>query len=140
MKFSLKLGNRRPLDRSTAWACVMANQFAIPGLGSLAAGRRAGYAQIILATIGILPTLAFSLRLLIALYHLQQSIGGFGSIDELLVHLKTHLRQLPHAWGLYFWIGAPGVAFFATAWFWALISSIAIVSQAQRPGPRQRQS
>jgi hypothetical protein len=118
----------------------MANQFAIPGLGSLAAGRRVGYAQLILATIGILPTLAFSLRLLVALYHLQKSIGGFGSIDELLVYLETRIRQLPQDWGLYFWIGAPGVAAFAIAWFWALISSIAIVSGAQRTSPRPKQS
>src|SRR5438552_9351385 len=112
MKFSFHLDQRRAMDRSTAWACFLANQFSLPGIGSLAAGRRSGYAQLILSGIGILPTLAFSLRLLVALFGFHQTSGSFGSLDELIDSLQVHLREWPQRWGLYFWIGAPGVALF----------------------------
>jgi hypothetical protein len=52
MKISLTLHPRRAMQRSEAWACLSAN-LALPGAGSLAAGRKAGYAQMALAFLGL---------------------------------------------------------------------------------------
>ena len=56
MKICLTLGAPRPLSRSEAWGCVTAN-LAVPGSGSLAAGRAVGYFQMALTLIGFLITL-----------------------------------------------------------------------------------
>ena len=140
MKISLALGPRRPLDQPTAWVCVLANQLSLPGVGSLAAGRRAGYGQVTLALIGIGPTLVFSLRLLLALVHFQQASGAFDSFDELLAHAQLRVKELPQNWGLYFWIGVPGLGIFATAWLWALASSVGILRKAYRHKAQARKS
>ncbi|MEO8426819.1 MAG: hypothetical protein ABI651_06880 [Verrucomicrobiota bacterium] len=136
MKISLALGPRRPLDRATAWACVMANQATLPGVGSLAAGRRVGYGQVALGLIGVVPMLAFSVRLLLAAYRVQQTVGSFGSPDELMEYLQQGLRDVPHTWGLYFWIGLPGAALFIIAWFWALASSLSILLESRKETSR----
>ena len=44
MKISLALGQARPLSRSEAKGCLTAN-LALPGSGSLVAGRAVGYFQ-----------------------------------------------------------------------------------------------
>lgn len=55
MKLNLKLAAPRPLNRSEAWGCVTAN-LAVPGSGSLAAGRAVGYFQMALTLIGFIMT------------------------------------------------------------------------------------
>jgi H+/gluconate symporter-like permease len=56
MKISLTLGTPRPLTRAEAWGCVTAN-LAVPGTGSLAAGRAVGYFQMALTLVGFILTL-----------------------------------------------------------------------------------
>ena len=136
MKISLALGPRRPLDRATAWACMMANQFTLPGVGSLAAGRRVGYAQVALGLIGVVPMLAFSIRVLIAAYHVRQTVGSFGALDELTDYVQRGMREIPNTWGLYFWVGLPGTVLFIIAWLWALASSISILLESRKETPR----
>jgi len=55
MKLNLTLGTLRPLSRAEAWGCVTAN-LAVPGSGSLAAGRAVGYFQMALTLIGFIMT------------------------------------------------------------------------------------
>ena len=136
MKISFALGPRRPLDRATAWACVMANQFTLPGVGSLAAGRRVGYAQVALGLIGALPILAFSIRVLIAAYHLQQAIGSFDALDDQMDYVRQGFRAIPHTWGLIFWVGLPGTILFIIAWLWALTISLSILLESRKEIPR----
>jgi hypothetical protein len=57
MKLNLKLGTPRPLNRSEAWGCVTAN-LAVPGSGSLAAGRAVGYWQMAVYFTGFILSLA----------------------------------------------------------------------------------
>src|SRR4051812_17590408 len=64
MKISLALGPRKPLSRQTAWGCLTAN-LALPGSGSLLAGRVIGYPQLALGGLGMLLTLVFGVRFLI---------------------------------------------------------------------------
>ncbi|MBI3416380.1 MAG: hypothetical protein HY043_13880 [Verrucomicrobia bacterium] len=130
MKISLALGPRRKLDRATAWACVLANQCALPGSGTLTAGRRIGFAQTALALVGFGPMILLSLRVLVAAYHFQQAADEFSSFGEIIDEVSLRLRHIPQTWGLYFWIGAPGLCLFALGWFWALTSSIAILAEA----------
>src|SRR2546426_4036888 len=61
MKISLALGPRQPLSRQTAWGCFTTN-LALPGSGSLAAGRISGYAQAALAIGGMMMTMLCGVR------------------------------------------------------------------------------
>jgi len=49
---SLNSNERKPMDRLGAWLCLLANVIALPGLGSIIAGKRVGYAQALLALAG----------------------------------------------------------------------------------------
>ena len=60
-KVSLALGPRRPLSRQTAWGCFTTN-LAMPGFGSLVAGRISGYAQAALTIGGMVLTMVFGAR------------------------------------------------------------------------------
>src|SRR2546429_8673624 len=60
MKISLALGPRQPLSRQTAWGCLTAN-IALPGSGSLMAGRVSGYPQLFLALGGTIMSTPFGL-------------------------------------------------------------------------------
>ena len=137
MKISLALGPRQPLDRATAWACALTNQFTLPGLGSLVSGRRVGYAQLALAMLGAGPMLAFTVRLLFAAYHVQQAARTIASFQELLDYVRLRLQSMPQSWGLYFWIGVPGLIIFVISWLWALASSVAILRESYANCPRK---
>src|ERR1041385_9071844 len=64
MKISLALGPRRPLSRQTAWGCLTTN-LAMPGFGSLVAGRISGYPQVFLGIAGMILTTIFGVRALL---------------------------------------------------------------------------
>src|SRR3989442_8289845 len=64
MKISLALGQQKPLDPSTAWGCLTTN-LAIPGGGSLVAGRVSGYFQLLLAMTGVALTTIYGLRFIL---------------------------------------------------------------------------
>ena len=64
MKISLALGPRQPLSRQTAWGYLTSN-LALPGSGSLLAGRISGYAQLALGLGGLLMTVVFGLRFML---------------------------------------------------------------------------
>jgi len=122
MKFSLTPGPDRPLDRQTAWGCFTANQFALPGLGSLAAGRRMGYVQMALALAGLGLTSSFGIAFIVwftshsaELNNLQDQPDLY--FDAVWVHLRGALL---------------GFAVFLDGWLWALASSVSILSQAKR--------
>lgn len=121
MKFSLILGPRRPLDRQTAWGCLTTNQLGLPGLGSLAAGRRTGYAQMAFSLSGLAISASCSVRFITwfvshwdRLQELQGEPGAY--FHEIWIHLR---------WALL------GFAVFLVGWLWALASSISIVARAK---------
>jgi hypothetical protein len=119
MKISLALGPRRPVSRQTAVGCLTAN-LALPGSGSLLAGRRSGYAQMALAVGGMGLTLLFGLRFMI------WSITNWARLhdpqaDFLDMFEETWLRS---RWALL------GIGLFVLGWLWALATSMAIVRSA----------
>jgi hypothetical protein len=87
-----------PLDRSRVKACIAANTFVLPGLGSILAGRKLGYAQAVLAVMG------FSLS---SLWFIGFVLHFIRTGDL----IEAGLEQLPLALG--------SIVLFAIAWIWA---------------------
>lgn len=112
MKISLALGKRQPLSRQTAWGCFTAN-LALPGSGSLLAGRVTGYAQLLLAVGGLALTLIFGARFLgwyVANWSRLQGVQA-DPVEAMTEVLKA--ARWPFL----------GIGVFALGWLWALGSS-----------------
>jgi hypothetical protein len=123
MKVSLALGERRPLDRTTAWGCLTAN-LAMPGSGTLVAGRRRGYVQGLLALAGMGLTTVFGLRFF-AWY--------FANYARLQEELADPVATAGEIWIAVRW-ALLGMALFALGWLWALGSSLILLRDARRAG------
>ncbi|SRR6266496_3957610 len=126
MKISLALGQRRPLDRTTAWGCLTAN-LAVPGCGSLVAGRRTGYLQMLLAVAGLALTTFFGSRFIVwyvsnwaQFQQMQTEAEAAANLHELWIRLR---------WALL------GMGVFLGAIFWALLSSIGILLESKNAHP-----
>ena len=120
MKVSLALGERRPLSRQMAWGCCTTN-LAIPGCGSLFAGRRVGYAQFALTAIGFGLTCIFGVQTIFwFLTNPNRSQQADDDPTQNLVMMWEHTR-----WPLL------GVALFFTALFWAALTSASIVAESR---------
>jgi hypothetical protein len=122
MKISLALGPRRPLSRQTAWGCLTTN-LALPGFGSLVAGRIPGYPQAALALGGMGLTLAYGTRFLIWF------VNNWARLHDPEAELLTVLRDMWVAGGLRW--AMLGIALFALGWFWALATSLRLLHAAQ---------
>ena len=109
MKTRLGPSQSQPLDRPVAWACLASNLLVLPGLGSVTAGRRIGYAQMGVALVG------FGLTGIWFVWFMIQWI---------------HSEEMPTVFGPYFWTCCLGVTLSALAWSWALASSIGILKDA----------
>jgi hypothetical protein len=127
MKISLALGPRRELSRQTAWGCFTAN-LALPGSGSLAAGRVSGYGQLALALGGMVLTTVFGIYFM-AWYvaNWSQFHGAQADPISLLGDLWLKLR-----WALL------GIGVFLFGWLWALSSSMDILASAKKSPPPPR--
>jgi F0F1-type ATP synthase membrane subunit c/vacuolar-type H+-ATPase subunit K len=105
----------RPVGKHTAWACLVTNLCTVPGLGSLAAGRKVGLIQAPLAA------------------------AGFGlSLLWLIVYVRAWLAtgEKPEGVGPHFEVGLIGVGLFATAWLWGLATGLKIHRQSTQVPPR----
>jgi hypothetical protein len=127
MKLSLACGPRRPLDRTDAWGCVTTNQFVLPGLGSLVAGRRTGYLQAALAVIGFVCSAMFAVWLIRTWLGLHPMPEDWETWKALFAQWKPHLI-----------LGAVGFGGFGIAWLWALASSLAILRESRSAPSRDR--
>ena len=121
MKISFTLGQRRPLDRATAWGCLTTN-LAIPGGGSLVAGRVAGYFQLLLALTGVVLTSVHGLKFILWYVNdwaqLQQTqLDTAANFQELWSRLRP---------------AAIGVAVFLAGLFWAVASSVGILLESKK--------
>lgn len=102
---------RKPLNRKEAWACLGINLLVCPGLGSIIAGRLAGFFQLLLAGAGLVLVL----------------VGG---VAFLAVYYTS--MQFPHDHRA-LWTGAVGLALFAAGWTWSLVTSIQVVKETSKP-------
>jgi hypothetical protein len=116
MKLVLASRAKGPANRAEAWACVTAN-LALPGSGSLAAGRPVGYFQLALAAIGFIVIVVTGMHLL----QWKMSSGGdlnpAGDPVENLAILWTHI-----CWPL------AGMGLAAVALLWAGVTSMQILA------------
>ena len=121
MKISLALGPRKALSRQTAWGCLTSN-ITLPGSGSLVAGRSSGYGQLLLALAGLLVSIIFGLRFILwqlanwSRFH-GPDVDPFAVFPEVWLHIRLALL---------------GLAIFFIGWFWALMTSLAILDASRR--------
>ena len=102
----------RHLSRARAMSCVLANQLATPGLGSLIAGRwLAGFGQLVLSVAGFV---------MITVWFFEIMFQYYGQISG---------SVQPHPVG---WIGEWGAILFAVSWLWSLVTSISLLREASR--------
>src|SRR5438132_13079923 len=101
MKISLALGERRPLSRQTAWGCLTTNM-AMPGFGSLMAGRISGYPQALLGIVGVALTTVFRVRVFLWMLAIWSRLHD-SATDPLEVSSEMWLlaRWAYLGWGLF---------------------------------------
>jgi len=105
------------VDETRAWACLAMNLAVLPGLGSLVARNRWGYAQVLLALAGF----ALTCRWLFGFLAAWSEPGAFP------------LDSGPSlAWGL------GGILLFVAAWLWSLVSGLALVRKSTPRSARRR--
>jgi hypothetical protein len=117
MKLSLTLRPRRALTRAEAWACLTAN-LALPGAGSLAAGRAVGYCQMALAFLGVIVTLVTAIPMF--QWALSTGSGSQSSMNEPSEYLLELWRHA--CWPL------AAIGLFALAILWAVATSLALLA------------
>jgi hypothetical protein len=120
MKTSLAPGPRRPLDRQTAWGCLTTNQLVLPGLGSVAAGRKTGYAQAALALLGVVLSGAFAAWFFAAWFHRPHAPADLDELKQFFAGGMSYVKA-----------GGIGLICFLSGWFWALATSINIVRESK---------
>jgi len=111
---------RAPLSRETAWACLTTN-LAMPGAGSLAAGRLSGYAQIALALGGMAISLLFGVRFI------WWFLSNWSQLQNPDADPVATLGEIWRAlkWPLL------GLGLFVLSWLWALVTSLGILREAR---------
>src|SRR6266567_2286781 len=120
MKISLALGTRQPLSRQTAWGCLTAN-IAMPGSGSLAAGRISGYGQLALTLVGMILTTSFGVRFI---------VWALANWSRLYGPQADPLAGLNEMWMVVRWALA-GIGIFGLGWLWALATGFQILRAAK---------
>ena len=124
MKVSLALGRRQPLSRQTAWGCLTTN-IAMPGFGSLVAGRVSGYAQAALSVGGMIVTILFGVRFIFwyianwARFH-EAEADPMAALGEMWLALRWPVL---------------GIGIFFVGWVWALATSFLIIRSAKAREP-----
>ena len=125
-KISLALGPRQPLSRQTAWGCLTTN-LALPGFGSLVAGRRSGYPQVALMVCGLIVTTIFGVRFM------AWAVANWGRLQQ--GNELDPFAGLGEMWLAMRW-AVGGIAIFALGWLWALGTSLHILREADGPESR----
>lgn len=121
MKVSLALGPRQPLSRQTAWGCLTTN-LAMPGFGSLVAGRVSGYAQAALTIGGMILTMIFGARFI------WWYVANWSRFHESEADPTAALGEM---WQFLKW-PLVGFGMFGVGWLWALATGLQIVSSARK--------
>jgi hypothetical protein len=112
----MKLSSAPPVSPGKAWTCLIVNQTATPGLGSVA-GRRflAGSGQLLLSVAGFALIVFWMYRALF----LNPLRAGMGE------------PALPPC----AWAGNWGAALFGASWLWSWVTSLSLLREAQRHAP-----
>lgn len=116
-----RFGRPEDLTPQTAWIFLTANLL-MPGVGSITAGRRIGYAQL------ALTLLAFALTLVFGLRFVSWSIANWAEIHDPEADPLTVLAAMWHRlrWPLL------AIALFVISELWALGTSLSLRRDARR--------
>jgi hypothetical protein len=112
----------QPLTRSKAWTYAGLNQFGFPGLGTIFAGRKAGYVQ------AALMVIAFGLTLYFVFWYARNLYGGISDPNWDPSTFRNQLQQKK-------WYAIGGGLLSLISWSWALLDSVQIVREAQKQPP-----
>jgi len=114
------MSGRRPPARPRPLTCILINQGAFPGLGSIMIGRRVGWIQAALMLAGFVLSMSFGVWYLMCAVQLWQNPAWSEA--------EFAARYRPALWSLRWGLGLCGVA-----WLWALVTSIGIWRQRESP-------
>ncbi|MGD1086570.1 MAG: hypothetical protein ABSA47_17675 [Verrucomicrobiota bacterium] len=117
MKITLALAQARPMSRSEAWGCLTAN-LALPGSGSLAAGRAVGYFQMAVYLFGFVISIIGWVAL-IRWYLANPDQAKQSTIDDPFAGLEATWRMGR--------LAVLGIAMFVFALSWAIVTSLQIL-------------
>jgi len=115
VKFAL--ASKGPANRTEAWACLTAN-LALPGAGSLAAGKSVGYWQLALAGIGLI------LSIVTGIHMMDWMLGNWTRVNQ---PDADPFQTLSIVWQQIRWPLA-GLGIFGISLCWAAITSLQILS------------
>ena len=109
MKLVLARRAKGPANRAEAWACVTAN-LALPGSGSLAAGKSIGYYQLALYSVGFILSMATGVHMLVWMMgnwtRLNESTGDpFENLATIWHEIRWPLAGLLVAAAAILWAG-----------------------------------
>jgi hypothetical protein len=111
----------KPVKRTPIWVCVLINQGAFPGMGTILAGQRSGYAQASIMVIGFLLVMGYMAVYLTAVTRYVMGGNAWTEAD-------FHSKYRPYLWALY-----NGLGLCLVAWVWALFSSLAMWRKRNDP-------
>ncbi|MDB6122588.1 MAG: hypothetical protein JWQ71_1581 [Pedosphaera sp.] len=113
MTTSLVPQSRKTIDRAKALNCLLVNQFATPGLGSLMAGRvLEGIVQLLLAVAGFCCVVGWFAQIVYATYR----------------QMNEHRpASLPSSW-----LGKIGFILFIASWLLSWITSLSVLRTASK--------
>ncbi len=106
-----------PRNRSEAWRCALVNQLAFPGLGTIFAAQKIGYAQAALMLAGFFVWTGYMCWVI---YHQIKVLFDMGASTQ-----EVNDAKFAHGW-----VGVVGLGLCLVAWSWSLFSSIQIVKAA----------
>lgn len=116
-------------ERDRGWGIAIMNQLALPGFGTVMAGRKVGYFQLAFSILGVLCLTAF---LGYAIPHigelLHQAFHSSGDPQDLL--------DLLSRWGPWLVTAFAGITLWLTAWLWALGTSVKAVQGGKKSRKR----
>lgn len=107
----MKSGTPKRWDRVKARDFLLTNLLVLPGMGSVMAGRRVGYAQGLLALAGVVFSMVFALEL----------VRGWWLMGELVLPTGRSLL-----------VGGLGILLFASGWCWGLATGLRLLRDAGR--------
>ena len=116
MKTSSAPPGQPPARKPSVWLCVIINQLAFPGLGTIMAGRRAGYLQAASMLAGFFLTMGFLVWFIVC------ALRWAGHHEWSEADFRATYR--PYKWALYW-----GLGLCAVSWIWSLFSSVSLLRQ-----------
>ncbi|MEO6182697.1 MAG: hypothetical protein ABIP71_06300, partial [Verrucomicrobiota bacterium] len=104
------------------WRCLMVNQLAFPGLGTIFAGKKIGFTQAALSLVGFFVATGYTCWFI---FHQIKLLFDVGTSSQ-----EFNAVRFDH-----WWIGAVGLGLCLIAWSWSLFTSIEIVKSTRENSP-----